>query len=141
MNTKKFLLGTVVGGVAFFLIGWLLYGILLHDFMSQHGNPAASKSMEEMSLVSLFAGNLASAALLTYIFLTWANVSSFGAGTKAAAIVGFLMSVGIDLTMYGTTNMLDLSALCVDIVTSTVMTTLSGGIIGWVLGMGSKPTA
>ncbi len=32
METNKILLGGLAGGVAFFLLGWVIYGILLMDY-------------------------------------------------------------------------------------------------------------
>ena len=32
MNIKKMLVAGTVGGVLFFLLGWLVYGILLKDY-------------------------------------------------------------------------------------------------------------
>jgi hypothetical protein len=34
MNTNKFLIGGIIGGIAYFLIGWLVWGMLLMNFMN-----------------------------------------------------------------------------------------------------------
>ena len=34
MDTKKFVLAGLIGGVAYFFLGWLVYGILLMDLMA-----------------------------------------------------------------------------------------------------------
>ena len=46
------------------------------------------------------------------------------------------MALGIDLIMYGTTNISNLTATLVDPIVSAIMGAISGGLIGWVLGYG-----
>jgi len=33
MNTRKFLIAGISGGIVYFLLGWLIYGMLLNDYM------------------------------------------------------------------------------------------------------------
>ena len=140
MDMKKFLMGTIAGGVSYFFLGYLIYGMALAGFMAEHAGSATGAMRTDMDLVfwSIAIGNLMTAALLTMIFLRWANVSSFGGGASAGASIGILMAAGIDFTMYGTSNVMDLTAVCVDIVAATIMTGIVGGVIGAVLGMGTK---
>jgi hypothetical protein len=140
MDTKKFLTGTLVGGIAFFFLGYLIYGLALASFFSGHAGAATGemKSMEEIVWWALIAGNLSSGALLTYIFLKWANISSFGSGASAAAAIGFFMSLSMDLIRFATSNSLDLTASLTDVVVGTVMAGVAGGAIGAALGMGNK---
>ena len=140
MDMKKFLMGTVAGGVTYFFLGWLIYGMALAGFMAEHGGTATGVMRADMDMVfwSIALGNMLSSAMLTMIFLKWANVSSFGGGVSAGASIGLLMAAGFDFTMYGTSNMLDLTGVCVDIIVGTVMAGIAGGVIGAVLGMGSK---
>lgn len=140
MDTKKFFMGTMAGGLTFFLAGWLIYGMALMNFMMEHAGSATgvSRSDEDMVWWSLLLGNFASGALFTYVFLKWTNISSFGGGFRAAAAMSFLMAAGFDFTMYGTSNMMDLTGTVVDILAYTVMAGIGGGVIGAVLGMGKK---
>ncbi len=39
----KILRGTVFGGIAYFLLGWLVWGILLMDFFSANMNQCANR--------------------------------------------------------------------------------------------------
>lgn len=140
MDAKKFLIGTLVGGVAFFFLGYLLYGLALAGFFAGHAGAASGemKTMEEIVWWSLIAGNIASGALLTYIFLKWANVSTFSSGLSAGGAVGFLASLSMDLIRYATSNSLDLTGSLADVAVGTVMSAVAGGIIGAALGMGNK---
>ena len=137
MDIKKFLTGTLVGGIAFFFVGYLFYGVAFVSFFTEHST-GPGKSMEELVWWALILGNLSSAALLTYIFLKWTIVSSFGSGAGAAAAIGFLMTLAMDMTRYATSNTFDLTGALADVVIGTVLTAIAGGAIGAVLGMGKK---
>ena len=140
MDTKKFLLGTVIGGLVLFFLGYLFYGLALASFFSQHVITSVSsmKAMSDIIWWALILGNIAWAALLTYIFLKLGNIKSFGSGASTGAVIGFLMSLSIDLTRYATENTLDRRAWAADVIIGMVMCAIAGGIIGVVLGAGSK---
>jgi len=138
MDTKKFLTGTLVGGIAFFFIGYLFYGVALMGFFAQHSGGGPGKSMEEMVWWALILGNMAQGALLTYIFIKWANISSFAAGASAAATIGLLIGLGMNMIRFATSNAFDLTASLADVGVVAALNGLAGGIIGAVLGMGKK---
>lgn len=137
MNFQKFLIGTLVGGITFFLLGYLFYGVALADFFSKHAL-APMKPMNEIVWWALFLGNLATGALLTYIFLKLGNVHSFGTGIRIGAAIGFFMSLGFDLIGFATANSLDGKGTLADVVVGTLMMAIGGGVIAAVLGMGKK---
>lgn len=139
MDIKKMLTGGIVGGVAFFLLGYLIYGMLLMNFMSEHMGAAGNimRAEEDMQFLYLAIGNLAQGFLLAYILVN-ANVNSMARGLVMGAIVGFLVSVSFDCIMYGTTTTISKTAMAADVVAATAMTAIVGSIIGFVLGMGKK---
>jgi len=138
METKKFLLGAVAGGIAFFFLGFLIYGVALEGFYQSHSGSAtgAMKSMEDMSWWALIIGNLSFGALLSYVFLKWANISTFGSGATGGAMIGFFVALSYDMTSFATTNMMDLTGSLADVAVGTVMSAIAGGCVGAVLGMG-----
>lgn len=140
MNTTKMLISGIAGGIVAFFAGWVIYGMLLMDFMAQNSGSATGvmRADPEMIWWALIAGNLLMGILYSYIFNKWANISTLGAGIGAGAIIGLIMGAGFDLTMYGTSNIMNLNATMVDIAASTVLGALTGGAVGWVNGMGKK---
>ncbi len=139
MDIKKFWLGTLAGGVTFFFLGYLIYGVAMMDFFMSHaGSATGVMKMDDMVWWALIVGNLSWAAMIAYVFVKWANVKSFSGGLSAAAAIGFFTALGMDLTHYGTSNIMDLSGALTDVVLSTAMTAITGGVIGAVLGMGNK---
>ncbi len=138
MDTKKFALGTLAGGVAYFFLGFLIYAILMEDFFAAHTVKGIMKSETEMKYYPMVLGNLSHAALLSFVFLKWANIKSFGEGLLAGAIIGFFMAAGFDLITYDTAKIMSFIGASVDIIVYTIMTGLVGGVVGAVLGMGKK---
>lgn len=139
MNTNKFLVGGVIGAVTNFLLGWLIYGMLLMNFMQAHSNNSAGAFRAEADMVwwAMIAGNLAMGFLFSYI-LNKSNVSSAATGAATGAMAGFLMSLAYDLMMYAQINLWDTTVMAVDIAVSTVISAIVGAAIGAYLGMGKK---
>ncbi len=138
MDTKKFLMGTLAGGVSFFFMGYLIYGIAMAGFYAEHVNASVGRPMEEIAWWALILGNISSGALLTYIFLKWANINSFGGGVGAATVIGFFMALSMNMIRFSTSSMIDLTGALTDVVAATVLAAVCGGVIGAVLGMGKK---
>jgi hypothetical protein len=140
MDTKKFLTGTIVGGIAFFLVGYLIYGLALTSFFTQHSTapPGSMRAMSDFVWWSLILGNIASGALLTYLFLKMGNINSFGAGAGVGAVVGFLVELTTDSLHYAMENSSDLTGVIVDVLAALVLWAIAGGIVAAVLGMGKK---
>ena len=143
MNTNKFLVGGIIGGVANFLLGWVVWGMLLMNFMKEHTSELGKSVMrpdDQMIWGALIAGNLLFGFLLSYI-LNKAGVMSAGAGAFTGAVIGLLFSATINCFNYAFMDMSDMTAMGVDLVASTAVTAIVGGIIGWYLGMGKKAVA
>jgi hypothetical protein len=138
MNTNKFLLGTLAGGVALFILGYLVWGMALMGFMESNAGSATGVMKTDMVWWSLILGNLFWGALLSYIFLKWAGISTFAGGASAGAVLGLLISGGIDFIMYGTSNLMNLTAVIVDIIANIVVMAIVGGVVGLVLGSGKS---
>ena len=130
---NKFLVGGLIGGVAAFILGYLIYGMALNSMMSAETMAGVNKPMEEFNWAFLILGNLAFGFLYAYV-LTKANAGGFSGGAMVGAVLGFLMSLAIDSIWYATSNVMTMKGICIDIVASIVMGALIGGIIGAFLG-------
>ena len=139
MDSKKFTIGTVVGGIAYFLLGYLFYGLALTGFFKDHTNAAAPmKAMADFAWWALILGNLAGAALLTWIILKLGNVSTFSGGARIGVVVGFYAALGRNLIEYATANLMDLTGLLADAVISAILAAIVAGIIAAVIGRQKK---
>jgi hypothetical protein len=135
MNSQKFFLGGIVGGIVYLLLGWLIYGMLLRDFMSNNmSSPGIMKADADMIWWALIAGNISMGFLLTYV-LGKAKVGSAGAGASVGFMLGLLMSLSFDLIMFATSNVMSsLKGLAVDVAVSAVMSAIAGAVVGAILG-------
>lgn len=131
MNTKNFLTGGIVAGVVYFLLGWLFYGTLLADFMQNNMGSATGVARDANSYVwwALILGNLFFGLLIAYVF-DKAGIRSFVSGFTTGAVIGFLTAAAIDLTMYGTSNLMTTTAVAVDIAVFTIISAIAGGAAG-----------
>jgi len=138
MKTNKILFGGIAGGVTYFLLGWLIYGMLLMDYMTANSNQCAMRPMQDMIWGAMILSNLAFGFLLSLVF-SWSNITGIMAGAKVAGIIGMLMSVSIDFSFYSMTTMYsNLIPLFVDIVANTIMIAIVGAVIAWVMGLVKK---
>ena len=140
----RVLAATVAGGVAFFILGFLLYGLVLDPMvMKPNMNPDAAKLMNDPPVwVPLVLANFVSAFLLAYIFDKWAGIKTFRGGLEGGAIVWFLISLSFQLMFLAFMKMSNnyIPAIA-DVVGSIVMGAIGGGVIGQVLGMMNKDSA
>jgi hypothetical protein len=133
MNGQKFAVAALVGGVTCFILGYVIYGVLLAGYMSANMMPGLMKDPPDF--IHLGLGNLASGALLATVIGGWAKTGGVGPGLKIGAILGVLVAASFDLTMFGTSNvMTNPDVMLVDICASTVLTALAGAAVGAALG-------
>jgi hypothetical protein len=140
MNSQKFIVGGIVGGIAYLFLGWVTYGMLLKDFMSS--NMAAGTMRADADLIwwALIVGNLALGFLLAYV-IGKGNVSA-GSGAGVGFTLGLLVSLGYDLISYATsTSVSSLKVIAADVAVTVVMSAIVGGIVGWAMGMSKKTVA
>ncbi len=138
---KKLLLAALAGAIVQFLLGWLVYGLLLMNFMSSQSThyEGLMKEMNGASFIILiFISGLAMSFLLAYIFQRWAKIGTFLSGLTGGMIFGFFVSLSFDLSSYSMMNLMSVNAIIVDVIVATILTGIVGGVIAWILGMKSK---
>jgi hypothetical protein len=138
MDIKKLIIGGVTGGILLFLLGWLIYGNLLVDYMKTHSGTVPGVDRTEMLFMYLVVGNLLSGLLLAYIFIK-AKVNSLSDGLVTAGIVGLLMTASFDAVMYATTNITSKKMILADVIAFTIMMAITGAIVGFVMNKLNKP--
>ncbi len=136
MNAR-FILTAIAGALFSLIIGWIIYGMLLQNYMMENTYyPDILKNPPDWR--TLIIANLCWAALLTLIFQKWANVSSFMNGIKAGFLLSIPLALGATSTMHYMFHMFSRHWLMVDTVVLVVIITLTGGVIGALLGIGKK---
>jgi hypothetical protein len=134
----KILKGTVFGGIANFFLGWLIYGMLLMEFMKSNSNQCAARPDMEMIWWAMIASCLIYALFLT-LFLKRSGSSTWLDGLKTGALFGCLYAVTVDLAFHSMTTMFNcIAPILVDAIASTAMAALIGLVI--VLSWGKPKT-
>ena len=135
MSIKKIAIAGIAGGVVYFLLGWLVYGILLKDFYAAHMNNCAMRPETDMIWWAMIAANIMWGIFIAYIFNRWANITTLSAGLSAGAILFLLLGLAFSLGFYAYTTMYsDMTGMIADIAIGTAMGAIVGGVVGLVLG-------
>ena len=125
----KILRGTFFGGITYFFLGWLVYGILLMDFFSSGTNMCANRPEGEMIWWAIILSNLLAALFLT-LFLDRGKVRGIAGGLKTGAIFGALFTATIDFSFWSMTLMYSsLLPLLVEIIVSSFVYAIVGMVI------------
>ncbi len=136
MNSKV-LLGALIAGVAAFLLGWLIFGILLMDFYLANSTEYPGLMKDSPNFVLIFVANVAWGLMLSYVF-NLANIRSVRNGAISGAIIFLLTSLGIDLLYLAQMNLMNTTAIVVDVIANAFLGLIIGAILGWWFSRGVK---
>lgn len=137
MNNRVLVAG-LIGGIAFFFLGYLMYALLLAEPLAANTMSGAGRPDDDIQFVYLVIGNLAFGFLFAYI-LDKPNVRTAGSGGTMGLIIGLLTGIGVDMAMYGTTYYYtSLTGVLYDVIAITVMSAIVGALLGWWYGRGHK---
>jgi hypothetical protein len=134
MNTKV-LLAALAAGVFYFFGGWVIYGMLLMDFMTANTTfyEGLMKSEEEMNFAALIVGNLVWGLLIALIVFRTGG-KSFKDGAITGLWVGFLMNLSFYAMYAAFMNLYSDTYMAVDMVVGTLFVAVGGGIAGLIIG-------
>jgi hypothetical protein len=139
MSTKT-LIGGLLAGIITFFLGWIIYGMLLSDFMASNAG-ACMLPEEEMSIGLIAASNLLMGILYALV-LGWANTSSAADGLKKGLLIAVLIGLGWDLMLHSMTNFFEnYTAIVVDVLAYMVMVGIASAFLGWFFNRDKKAAA
>lgn len=127
MNVKNFIVGGIVGGIVDFLLGWVVYGMLLHDMMPVE--PGAKEN-----LLFIFLGCLSFGFLISWVFSLGEGISNVGTGIKTALGIAVFMGLSVHFfdNMYNET--INYKYMALDIFGSLLLATGVGTAVALVNG-------
>jgi hypothetical protein len=134
VDIKRFIIGTVVGGITLYILGYVIFELAFADFFAANAGSATGVWKDPQVIWAIALGTLSYSALITLAIGTRAGSTTIVEGLKVGAIVGFLMWFGADLIIYGVWNLSNLTATIADSVLETIRAGIGGAVIAAVLG-------
>lgn len=134
MNVRV-LLAAFAGAVTAFLLGWLVYGMLLGNFFMNNTLKVEGLWIDPPNLVGIFLSGFSMSFLIAWIFSRWANISTFVTGFTTGAFIAFFILLSYDLYFWSATHLYSAKFLALDVVMGTVFNGLVSGVVALVLGM------
>ena len=133
MDIKRFIIGTVVGGITLFILGYVIFELAFADFFAANAGSATGVWKDPQVIWAIALGTLSYSALITLAIGTRAGSTTIVEGLKVGAIVGFLMWFGADMIIYGVWNLSNLTATIADSLLELIRAGISGAVIAAVL--------
>ncbi len=134
MDIKRFIIGTIVGGIALYILGYVMFNLAFADFFAANAGSATGAWKDPQVIWAIALGTLSYAALITLALGTRAGSTTIVEGLKVGAIVGFLMWFSADMIFYGIWNVENLTEAIVDSLLELVRGGIGGAVIVAVLG-------
>jgi hypothetical protein len=133
VDTKRFLAGTIVGGIVLYALGYLIFTVAFGDFYAENVGTATGVDRPTQLIWPVLVGNLGYAALICYAMRARIP-SGLSESAKIGAVVGFLMWFAVDFTLFGLQNVANLTRTIVDPLLEIVHGGVGGAVIGLMLG-------
>jgi len=129
MDSRRLVTGTLAGGVTLFVLGYLIFDLAFADFYEANAGSAIGVPREAQLVWAVILGSLSYAALITYAIGSRNGAMTMGGGATVGAIVGFLLWCTADFTLYGITNLSNLTRTIVDPILEAVRAGIAGAVI------------
>lgn len=133
MNLKRILISGFVGGIVYFFLGYLFYGVLFAGAME---SPVAgiNRPMDQMVWWSIILGSLLYGMLVAFVIGLTKTVKA-STGIAVGSLLGLLVSSSFDFTMYATTYISSLNNILYDVAISTVIAAITAAIVAVTSGL------
>jgi len=134
MDVKRVVTGTLVGGIALYALGYLIFDLAFGAFYAANVGSATGVARDAQLVWAVALGTLSYAVLITLAIRSRSASSNVGAAVQIGAAVGFLLWFTTDFILYGISNVSNLTRTAVDPLLELVRGGIAGGVIAVVLG-------
>lgn len=133
MDMKRLMTGTIVGGIAMMAAGYVIWDVLMTDWFAANAGSAENLWREAPVWWAVILGTCVLAALVTAIIDKCDDLTVMS-GFKWGGLIGLMIWLGVDMILFGYSNMNSLTASLVDPALEFVRTGIGGAAIAAVLG-------
>lgn len=141
MDTKRVVIGTIVGAIVIYFLGELIWEVLFQDWFGANRGSATGVDREHMILWSVIVGSVLYALAMCLSLERAKAPTNFMTGIVVGAITGMLIWGTADFTMYGVANLRNVAATIVDVLLEGVRGGITGAILAIVGGFVSGKRA
>jgi len=120
---KSLLFSGVVGTIVYYLLGWLVYGVIFPDLAGGEQNP-----------LFILLGCLFYAFIFAVMLSRWTSISKFSSGFNAGLIMGILYAMSYYFFKISGGGSFDIQPFLKEIVIGGLMTGVAAGAIALVIG-------
>jgi hypothetical protein len=131
MDTKRFVVGTVVAAIVLSAAGIVIFGVLLPDFYTGFMNAGSATGVPRQPILwwPVGIGMLSYGALIALAIVGRRRDLSATEGMTTGAVVSFLMWFAADCLLYGISNVGNVVGIVVDPLLEAVPGALAGGLV------------
>ena len=133
MDIKKIVVGTVIGGVVLYVMGFVFWEMLFADFFAANDGSATGVDREVPIMWAMILGTLIYAEAITF-GVDSRNATSLVEGAIIGAVIGVWIWGTADLIIYSLTHLNTLTGAIADIVLEGVRGGIAGAVVALVLG-------
>ena len=130
MDSKRLVIGTIVGGIVLYAVGYLIFELAFGEFYAANAGSATGVDRDPQVIWALVVGSLTYAALIT-LGIGRSAGATIGSGVMVGAVVGFLLWATAGFTLYAVSNLSNLTRTVVD----PLLEAVHGGIAGAAIAM------
>jgi len=130
---KKVALATLAGFVTLFILGYLVYEVLMKGSMAEMQAAAGACMSTEPAYAYIIVATLVQSLLISLVLYKF-NATTFQSGLMNSAWVVLLICLWYDIWFLTSMPWFTNNMAIMDVVMNTVQSAIAGGVIGWVLG-------
>ena len=131
----RIVLSALAGGIVIFIMAGFAFGFLFADyFAGSLPSEFAGINRETPNFVLIIISDFLYSGMLAYVFAVLARIRTFRRGAVTGMIIGFAVSLHLDLISAATTHLTTPPSIAANVAISTLMSGMGGGVVATVLG-------
>jgi hypothetical protein len=138
MLITEITISTIVGAVAYFIIGWVVFELLLGKLMSANmiNLPGFIKKHKESNLIWLFISCAAYSFLLATLFALWTGTTTLTEGMIIGTLIGGCISIMTSTYWWATSHLFsNFKPIFADFLAAMITVGVMGGIVAGIIGL------